>query len=95
MVQYIPMLILMGVFAAIGMYWAVLTGHFLAWTRKYKDSFHKWVDNQLAQPPLKESYASLKSDRGSLVMTWGIRMIGVALAGTGVVTIGQLIVCGL
>ena len=98
MVRLIPMLILMGVFAVIGLYWAVLTGHFLAWTEKYKDSFHKFVDSKLTQPVIeraKENYAQLNSARGSVVLTWGVRMIGVVLAGMALVTICELFVYGM
>lgn len=91
MIRFIPMFILMGVFAAIGIYWTILTEHFIAWTRKYNESFHRFVDSRLPQPVLvdraKANYARLESSGGMIVLTWGVRLVGVALAGTALTTI--------
>jgi hypothetical protein len=91
MVRFIPMFILMGVFAAIGIYWTILTEHFIAWTRKYNQSFHRFIDNRLAQPVMveraKTNYARLEANGGLTMLTWGVRMVGVALAGVALTTI--------
>jgi len=91
MIRFIPMFVLMGVFAAIGIYWTILTEHFIAWTRKYNESFHRFIDARLSQPVLveraKANYARLETSGGMTMLTWGVRMIGVALAGVALTTI--------
>ena len=95
MIRFIPMFILMGVFAAIGIYWTILTEHFIAWTRKYSESFHKFVDSRLEQPVMvdraKANYARLAAGSGLGMLTWGIRLVGIALAGVALMTIVRII----
>jgi hypothetical protein len=95
MIRFIPMFILMGVFAAIGIYWTILTEHFIAWTRKYSQSFHQFVDSRLEQPVMvgwvKVNYARLEAGSGLGMLTWEIRLVGIALAGVALLTIVRII----
>ena len=86
MLRFVPMFLLMGVFAVIGLYWAVLTHHFIDWARKYNEGFQKIVGNDSAQTRVAE----MSSAAGNMFLVWGIRMIGVALAGIALVTILRL-----
>ncbi len=93
MIRFIPMLMLMGVFAAVGIYWTILTEHFIAWTRKYQDSFTAFGGGHSAQPVLvNQARADLAEVRSSsTALTWGVRMVGIALSGTALMTIIRII----
>jgi len=87
MVQYIPMIILMGLFAAVGLYWAIGTRQFIAWARKYQVSF-----NHRPGDAVNDVSAIKVSTQGSLMLTWGVRMTGIALAAVGGIAIWRIIV---
>jgi hypothetical protein len=94
----IPMTVLMGLFIAIGLYWAILTRHFLDWTTRYNESFHRRIDSPLAQPVLvpraQDNYARLQANGGMVLFTWAIRFIGIAMIGCALVTVCRIIVYG-
>jgi hypothetical protein len=98
MESMISILILTGIFLTIGIYWTILAPHFLAWTRKYNESFHKFIDSRLAQPVLveraKKNYARLEACGGITGLTWGVRLLGATLATATLVTISRLLVNG-
>ena len=92
MMQYIPMIILMAVFGAIGLYWAIGTRHFIAWSRKYKNSFPKFSDNN--DPVIGQGSAvGVKADSGT-ALKWGIRLVGIALACAAVASIVDMFIKG-
>jgi hypothetical protein len=92
MVQYIPMIILMAVFGAIGLYWAIGTGHFITWTRRFKTTFPKYSDDNSSING-QDSAVGTKTT-SSAALKWGIRLVGIALACTAVATIVKMIVQG-
>jgi hypothetical protein len=87
MVQYIPMIILMGLFAAVGIFWAVRTRQFIAWARKYQGSF-----NHRPGDAVSETSAVKVGTQDSVMLTWGIRLTGIALAAVGGIAIWRIIV---
>jgi hypothetical protein len=91
MLRFIPVFILMGVFAVIGLYWAVLTRHFIDWASKYNESFQKIVGGSSQS---RVQVAEAQPASSSTFLTWGIRLIGVALAGIALVTIIRTAVTG-
>jgi hypothetical protein len=92
MAHYIPMIILMALFGAIGIYWAIATRHFIAWSRKYKNSFPKFSDNN---PGLGgEDMAIGAKTEESTVLYWGVRLVGVGLAAVAVASIIDMFITG-
>lgn len=93
------MTVLTGLLIAVGLYWSILTRHFLNWTTKYNESFHRRIDSHLTQPVLvpraQANYARLQANGGMTLFTWAIRLIGVAMIGCALVTISRMIVYGL
>jgi len=87
MVQYIPMIILMGLFAAVGLFWAIRTRQFITWARKYQGSF-----NHRPGDAVDDASAIKVSTQGSLMLTWGVRLTGIALAAVGGIAIWRIIV---
>ncbi len=83
----------MGVFAFIGLYWAVLTRHFIDWASKYNESFQKIVGGS-TDPSSKVQVIEVQPASNSAFLTWGIRLIGVSLAGIALVTIIRMAIIG-
>jgi hypothetical protein len=92
MVHYIPMIILMAVFGAIGLYWAIGTRHFITWSRKYKNTFPKFSDNNVNLSG-ENSPAGVKTEN-SAILVWGVRLVGAALAAVAVATIIDMFIVG-
>jgi hypothetical protein len=83
MSTFIPFIIMLTVFAAIGVYFAVFTRHFLAWTTLSNQKLHKRIDSHIGRPVLTTraqlNYARLQENGGLSFFTWSIRTIGIAL----------------
>jgi hypothetical protein len=92
MVQYIPMIILMAILGAIGLYWAIGTRHFISWSRKYKTSFPRFSDDN-SEIGGHNGAASAKT-ASSATLRWGVRLVGIALAGVSVATIVNMFING-
>jgi hypothetical protein len=92
MVQYIPMIILMAMFGAIGLYWAIGTRHFITWSRKFKNSFPKFSDDKTVMNG-QSGVVNVKADV-SVMLRWGIRLIGIALAGAAIAAIVNMFIIG-
>ncbi|HSW57410.1 MAG TPA: hypothetical protein VLH15_03335 [Dehalococcoidales bacterium] len=90
MTEYIPMLVLMGMFGTIGLYWALGARHFITWSRKYENTFPRFSDN----PGLSGSNAAAGVKSHSTILKWGIRLIGVALSLKAVGAIVNIIIWG-
>jgi hypothetical protein len=77
-------LILMGLFAAIGVYWAVRAESFLEWTTAVNLKFRKNLNPGFSHPVLVErSYASyyrLETDGIMGTFAWSLRFLGIVLA---------------
>jgi uncharacterized membrane protein len=85
MVQYIPMIILMGLFAVVGLFWAIGTRQFISWARKYQGSFNHRPGEPVETSAVKAGVQS------SAMLTWGVRLTGIALAAVGVIAIWRII----
>jgi hypothetical protein len=76
------MLAMMGLFAAIGLYWAIAADNFLEWTTAANLKLRKLVNT--GYPTLvKRSYASvyrLENDRIMGTFAWSLRFLGLILA---------------
>jgi hypothetical protein len=88
---FIPFIILLIVFAAIGLYFALFTRHFLAWTTLSNQKLHKRIDNRLGRPVLETranlNYARLQANGGLSFFTWSIRTIGIALVVISIINV--------
>ncbi len=100
MVQYIPMIILMSVFGVIGLYWAIGAHHFIAWTRKYQNTFPKFSDHPAVGV---ESGGAVGVESGgavgakassSFLLNLGIRLTGLVLTGVAAASIIHMIMKG-
>lgn len=92
MAHYIPMIILMAVFGGIGLYWAIGTRHFITWSRKYKNSFPKFSDNNTGLGG--EDMAVGAKTEESVVLRWGVRLVGLGLAAVAVSSIINMFITG-
>jgi cytochrome c biogenesis protein ResB len=92
MVQYIPMIILMAMFGAIGLYWAIGTRHFISWSRKFKNSFPKFSDDNSVTTG-QNGAVCVKAESG-VMLKWGVRLVGIALAAVAVGTIVDMFLHG-
>jgi hypothetical protein len=83
-IQYILVLALMGLLAGIGIYWAVMTEHFLEWTTQSNLKLRKRLDTYFAQPVLAErsyfSYCRMAQDGTIVTFTWSLRFLGLMLS---------------
>jgi hypothetical protein len=95
MIQFIPMLILAGLFAAIGIYWVFMAQHFMEWTTRSNLNFRRVIDNHLPQPILVErTYASINRMQSNGTMDlflWSVRFLGSVLAFFAIFTFSFLI----
>jgi hypothetical protein len=95
MTGFIPFFIMLFVFAAIGIYFAVFTRHFLAWTTLSNQKLHKRIDSRIGRPVLTTraeiNYARLKANGGLNFFTWSIRIIGIALIALSIINIFRVI----
>jgi hypothetical protein len=77
-------LILLGLFAAIGIYWALMAENFLEWTTAANLKFRNIINHGFANPALAErSYASyyrLEKDGIMGTFAWSLRFLGIILA---------------
>jgi hypothetical protein len=84
MIQFVQVLILAGLFTAIGIYWIFRAEHFVEWTTRSNLLFRKVIDNHLAQAVLVErSYSSINrmQSNGTMdIFLWSVRFLGVVLA---------------
>jgi energy-coupling factor transporter transmembrane protein EcfT len=108
MVQYIPMIILMSVFGVIGLYWAIGAHHFIAWTRKYQNTFPKFSDHPAVGVESGgavgvESGGAVGVESGgavgakassSFLLNLGIRLTGLVLTGVAAASIIHMIMKG-
>jgi hypothetical protein len=79
-------------FGAIGLYWAIGTRHFISWSRKFKNSFPKFSDDKVELSG-QNGAAGVKTET-SIMLRWGIRLIGIALAAVAVGTIIDMFIKG-
>jgi hypothetical protein len=91
--------ILIAILAAIGVYWAFMSRHFLGWTTRYNARIHKSIDSHLTQPVLtpraEANFARLTANGGLTCFVWTIRVIGTALACFALYMIYLLIAAGI
>jgi hypothetical protein len=84
MIQFIQVLILAGLFTAIGIYWVFRAEHFVDWTTRSNLHFRQLIDNHLAQPVLVDrTYSSINrmQSNGTMeIFLWSVRFLGVVLA---------------
>ncbi len=92
MVQYIPMFILMAMFGAIGVYWAIGTCHFISWSRKFKATFPRFSDQDTVLSGQNDA-AGVKSS-SSAMLRWGIRLVGIALALSAAGAVINMVIVG-
>ena len=95
MAHYISMLVLMAAFAAVGIYWAVGTRHYLKWTIAHNASLHQKIDGCIGQPVLanraQDNYTRMQNNGGMTFFTWVIRGIGICMVGAALFTSGMII----
>lgn len=88
-------LALMGLLAGIGIYWAVMTDHFLEWTTQANLKLRKRLDTYFAQPVLvKQSYFSycrMAQDGTIVAFTWSLRFLGLMLSFFAIFTFSFII----
>ena len=95
MAHYISMLVLMAVFMAVGVYWALGATHFLRWTTAHNASLHQQIDGHIGRPVLTSlamtNYARMQANGGMRVFTWAVRGIGICMAGAALFTSGMIV----
>lgn len=99
MLRFLPMLMVMGVFAAIGIYWAVLSRHFLTWTRNYNQRFHQEINGRQPQPVMvsqaQANYSSRESNEDSTFLNLVVRLIGGGIAGFALIMMAMMLISGI
>jgi hypothetical protein len=89
MMQYIPMMILMGFFAAVGIYWAISVEHFLEWTTRSNQLFKKSIGDH--QAVLVERSLVRPADGKVDTFIWSIRFLGIVLAFFAIFTVSFIV----
>jgi hypothetical protein len=83
MAGFLPFVIIMFIFVAIGVYFVIFTRHFLSWTIRSNKAIHKQIDSHLARPVLEAraqvNYSRLQANGGLNFFIGSIRIIGIAL----------------
>ncbi len=75
MVRFIPMFILMGAFAVVGLYWALLARHFMKWTTRYNAKMCRQPEDHIN----KSSVMVLDGSNGTAMFAWAVRGIGLGV----------------
>jgi hypothetical protein len=84
------MLIAMGLFAAIGLYWAIAAENFLEWTTTASLKFRKTINPALVERSYA-SYYRLENDGAMGAFAWSLRFLGIILAFFAIFTSSYII----
>jgi hypothetical protein len=83
MLTFIPFVLVVFFFIAIGAYFAFFTRHFLAWTTLSNQKLHKQIDNRIGRPVLttraRLNYSRMEANGALNFFIWSIRIVGIAL----------------
>jgi hypothetical protein len=74
MVRFIPMFILMGSFAIVGLYWALLARHFMKWTTRYNAKMCRQANDHV-----NKSVMVLDGNNETAMFAWAVRGIGLGV----------------
>jgi len=95
LLPFLPLIILMIVIALVGLYWAIMTEHFLTLARRLNERLHVGLDNFFSRPVFtfraQANYLRLQANGGLLFFTWTVRFIGLSLVLFSLITLARII----
>jgi hypothetical protein len=92
MLHFVPMLVLMAGFGAIGVYWTIGTRHFIVWSRSYSASFTNFPAD--SQHDGNSQNAMVIKQGSGVILFWGVRLIGFMLAFAAIGSIVSMLIHG-